>query len=147
MREGVELAAEDGDGLGVHRFVGGVDEAIEHRLVVAAAAQQLVVAAAAGGAQPARAIARREAALRAVARVAKIAELGAQRRRPRAEDGVEEADRRVPLLGEPDEGMEDGLTMMGEPVEDSSNMMAKSLPMFALIVGAVIGLNAMINVW
>ena len=46
-----------------------------------------------------------------------------------------------------DEGMEDGLTIMGEPVEDSSNMMAKSLPMFALIVGAVIGLNAMLNTW
>ena len=50
MREGVELAAEDGDGLGVHCFVGGVDEAIEHRFVVAADAQQLVVAATAGGA-------------------------------------------------------------------------------------------------
>jgi hypothetical protein len=46
-----------------------------------------------------------------------------------------------------DEGMEDGLTIMGEPVEDASNMMAKSLPMFALIVGAVIGLNAMLNTW
>ena len=46
-----------------------------------------------------------------------------------------------------DEGMEDGMTMMGEPVEDASNMMAKSLPMFALIVGAVIGLNAMLNTW
>ena len=42
-----------------------------------------------------------------------------------------------------DEGMEDGLTIMGEPVEDSSNMMAKSLPMFALIVGAVIGINGL----
>jgi hypothetical protein len=46
-----------------------------------------------------------------------------------------------------DEGMEDGMTMMGEPVEDASNMMAKSLPMFGLIVGAVIGLNAMLNTW
>ena len=46
-----------------------------------------------------------------------------------------------------DEGMEDNMTMMGEPIEDSSNMMAKSLPIFALIVGAVIGLNAMLNTW
>tara|TARA_B100001564_G_scaffold216757_1_gene182569 strand:- start:134 stop:1150 length:1017 start_codon:yes stop_codon:yes gene_type:complete len=46
-----------------------------------------------------------------------------------------------------DEGMEDNMTMMGEPIEDSSNMMAKSLPVFALIVGAVIGLNAMLNTW
>jgi hypothetical protein len=46
-----------------------------------------------------------------------------------------------------DEGMEDNMTMMGEPIEDSSNMMAKSLPIFALLVGAVIGLNAIINVW
>ena len=90
MREGVELAAEDGDGLGVHRFVGGVDD--HPAPFVGAAAQRLVVAAAAG-AQPARAIARREAALRAVARVAKIAELGAQRPSTRR-DGVEQADRR-----------------------------------------------------
>ena len=46
-----------------------------------------------------------------------------------------------------DEGMEDNMTMMGEPIEDSSNMMAKSLPMFALVVGAVLGINAMINLW
>ncbi len=46
-----------------------------------------------------------------------------------------------------DEGMEDNMTMMGEPIEDTSNMMAKSLPMFALVVGAVLGLNAMLNVW
>lgn len=46
-----------------------------------------------------------------------------------------------------DEGMEDDMTMMGEPIEDSSNMMAKSLPMFALVVGAVLGINAMINLW
>ena len=46
-----------------------------------------------------------------------------------------------------DEGMEDNMTMMGEPIEDSSYMMAKSLPIFALIVGAVIGLNAMLNTW
>jgi hypothetical protein len=46
-----------------------------------------------------------------------------------------------------DEGMEDNMTMMGEPIEDSSNMMAKSIPVFALIVGAVLGINAMINLW
>jgi hypothetical protein len=43
--------------------------------------------------------------------------------------------------------MEDNMTMMGEPIEDSSNMMAKSIPVFALIVGAVLGINAMINLW
>ena len=46
-----------------------------------------------------------------------------------------------------DEGMEDNMTMMGEPIEDTSNMMAKGLPMFALIVGAVIAINAMIRLW
>lgn len=46
-----------------------------------------------------------------------------------------------------DEGMEDNMTMMGEPIEDTSNMMAKSLPMFALVVGAVIAINSMIRLW
>ncbi len=41
-----------------------------------------------------------------------------------------------------DEGMEDGMTILGEPAQDP-HMMSKALPVFGLVVGALFGINGL----
>ena len=41
-----------------------------------------------------------------------------------------------------DEGMEDNMTALGEPVDDA-HLMSKALPVFALVIGAIVGINGL----